>query len=122
MSSAAARQRTPFRPPFKAGSRRTKTRPPLGSGAGSVSSKPVFTAAESPALPAGLERLALDLISHGPEQLNQIWACVGARHMPHLVYRARAVLLQDTEPMGSGAPITEIHHTLHDTHPRAVPT
>lgn len=87
-----------------------------------MAARPVFTAAEHPALPGGLERLAMDLISHGPEQLNQIWACVGARHMPHLVYRARAVLLQDTEPVGSGAPITEIHHTLRDTHPRAVPT
>jgi Pvc16 N-terminal domain len=82
--------------------------------------RPVFTATENPGLPEGLERLAVDLISHGPEQLNQIWACLGAKHMPHLIYRARAVLLQDAEPVGSGAPIIEIQHDLHGITPRPV--
>ncbi|MDO9092399.1 MAG: Pvc16 family protein [Rubrivivax sp.] len=83
-----------------------------------MAARPVFTAADSPGLPDGLERLAVDLIAHGPEQLNQIWACIGARHMPHLIYRARAVLLQDTEPVGSGAPIIEIHQDVHGHEPR----
>lgn len=85
-----------------------------------LAARPLFTAAESPGLPDGLERLAMDLIGHAPEQLNQIWACIGARHMPHLIYRARAVLLQDTEPVGSGAPIIEIQQDLHGYTPPLV--
>jgi Pvc16 N-terminal domain len=74
--------------------------------------QPLFTPASSPALPAGLDRLALDLISHGPEQLNQIWACLGARHLPHLLYRARVLALQDEEPLATGAPILTIDTRL----------
>lgn len=74
--------------------------------------RPVFTPADSPALPPGIERLALDLLSYGPEQLNQMWACLGAKHLPSVVYRLRMVVLQDVEPSGSGAPITTIETTL----------
>lgn len=75
--------------------------------------RPLFTAAGSPGLPAGLERLAIELLSYGPEQLNQMWACLGAKHLPSAVYRLRMVVLQDLEPIGSGMPITSIATTLH---------
>ncbi len=42
-----------------------------------------------------------------------MWACLGAKHLPSVVYRLRMVLLQDTEPVGSGAPITTIETSLH---------
>lgn len=74
--------------------------------------RPVFTPSDSPGLPAGLERLALDLVSYGPEQLNQMWACLGAKHLPSLVYRVRLVVLQDLEPSGTGLPITTIDAAL----------
>ena len=74
--------------------------------------RPVFTPTDSPALPAGLERVAMDLVSYGPEQLNQMWACLGAKHLPSVVYRLRMVVLQDLEPAGTGAPITTIATTL----------
>lgn len=74
--------------------------------------RPVFTPSDSPALPAGLERVALDLVSYGPEQLNQMWACLGAKHLPSVVYRLRMVVLQDVEPSGTGMPITTIATTL----------
>ena len=74
--------------------------------------RPVFTLANSPALPVGFERMAMDLLSYGPEQMNQMWACLGAKHLPSVVYRLRLVVLQDVEPLGTGAPITEIETTL----------
>ena len=74
--------------------------------------RPVFTPASSPALPVAFERLAMDLLSYSPEQMNQMWACLGAKHLPSVVYRLRLVLLQDVEPLGTGAPITEIETTL----------
>ncbi|MEO5734493.1 MAG: DUF4255 domain-containing protein [Rubrivivax sp.] len=74
--------------------------------------RPMFTPASSPALPEGVERVAVDLLSYGPEQMNQMWACLGAKHLPSAVYRLRTVALQDLEPTGTGAPITVIDTTL----------
>lgn len=74
--------------------------------------RPIFTPTNSPALPAGVGRLAMDLISQGPEQMNQMWACLGAKHLPSVVYRLRVVALQDVEPLGTGAPITVIDTQL----------
>lgn len=79
---------------------------------GCFQAQPLFTAADHPGLPGGIERLSLDLLSYGPEQLNQMWACLGAKHLPSLVYRVRMVVLQDTEPTGTGAPITTVTTTL----------
>jgi len=74
--------------------------------------RPLFTPTTSPALPEGVERLALELLSYGPEQLNQMWACLGAKHLPSVVYRLRMVVLQDSEPLGTGLPITTISTSL----------
>ena len=80
---------------------------------GFFQARPLFTPADSPALPEGLERLALDLLSYGPEQLNQMWTCFGAKHLPSVVYRLRLVALQDMEPIGTGMPVTSIQTSLH---------
>jgi hypothetical protein len=75
--------------------------------------RPVFTPADNPGLPPGLDRLAVDLLNYGPEQLNQMWACLGAKYLPSVVYRLRMVVLQDLEPIGTGMPITTIATTAH---------
>lgn len=77
--------------------------------------RPLFTPANSPALPARIERMAIDLLSYGPEQMNQMWACLGAKHLPSVTYRLRMVVLQDVEPLGTGAPITVIETSLVGT-------
>jgi hypothetical protein len=79
---------------------------------GFFQARPLFTPANSPALPEGVQRVAIDLLSYGPEQMNQMWACFGAKHLPSVVYRLRMVLLQDQEPLGIGAPITLIQTSL----------
>lgn len=79
---------------------------------GFFQARPLFTPASSPGLPAGVERLALDLLNYGPEQLNQMWACLGAKHLPSVAYRLRMVVLQDVEPIATGAPITVIETSL----------
>ena len=70
---------------------------------------PLFTPAEQPAMPAGLDRLSLELVNYGPEQTNQMWACLGAKHLPSVVYRLRMLLIQDVEPLATGTPIADIH-------------
>jgi hypothetical protein len=66
--------------------------------------RPLFTPGDSPGLPEGVDRLTMDLLSYGPEQNRQLWACLGARHLPSLVYRMRLVLLQEQQdPHGASA-------------------
>ena len=59
-------------------------------------------------------RLVVEMMSYGPEQLNQIWAYLGAKYLPSVIYRVRMVVLQDVEPQGIGEPITGIALDLHD--------
>ena len=75
--------------------------------------RPSFTPSDSPDLPTGIERLSIDLLSWTPEQMNHLWACLGAKHLPSVIYRVRMLALQDLEPVGTGAPITTIETSLH---------
>lgn len=79
---------------------------------GFLHARPVFTPEESPGMPAGLGRLSLELANWTPEQMNQLWGTLGAKHLPSVIYRLRVVILQDSEPAVAGAPITTIHATL----------
>lgn len=75
--------------------------------------RPVFDAAEQPGLPPGVERLAVELVGYGPEQLNQLWSTLGAKHLPSVVYRLRMVVLADeAEPAVAGPPITTVQAEL----------
>lgn len=68
----------------------------------------LFTPATHPGLPAGVDRLSVELVNYGPEQANQMWACLGARHLPSVVYRVRMLILQDSEPDQVAMPVTHI--------------
>lgn len=74
---------------------------------------PAFTPEEFPGLDPAIERLAPEMLSYGPEQLNQMWAYIGTKYLPSVVYRVRMVVLQDVAPRGVDQPITTIHGTLH---------
>jgi Pvc16 N-terminal domain len=77
-------------------------------------SYPVFKREEYPALDAGIDKLTLELVSYGPEQLNQLWAYIGTKYLPSVIYRVRMVVLQDAEPDSIGQPITTIETVLND--------
>jgi hypothetical protein len=74
---------------------------------------PVFTTDQHPALSPALGKLTLELLSLTYEQLNQIWAFVGAKYVPSVVYRLRMVTLQDTQPTSIQPPLTTINVSLH---------
>lgn len=74
---------------------------------------PVFTPHEYPGLDAGIDKLTVELLSYGPEQLNQLWAYIGAKYLPSVVYRVRMVVLQDDEPAGIDQPIGSIETVVH---------
>ena len=75
---------------------------------------PSFTADSHPGLDPRIEKLALEMLSYGPEQLNQTWAYLGSKYLPSAIYRLRMVMLQDMEPAGIGQPITTIETTLNE--------
>lgn len=70
---------------------------------------PSFSADNSPGLDTRIGKLAIELLSYTPEQLNQTWAYLGSKYLPSAIYRIRMVMLQDIEPMGVGKPITTIN-------------
>jgi hypothetical protein len=67
---------------------------------------PRFVSAEYPSLSPAIERLVPELRSLGFEQLNQLWAFLGGKQLPSVLYRVRLVALQDLEPHVTGEPIT----------------
>lgn len=67
--------------------------------------RPLFSAGDAPGLPDGVDRLAMDLLNYGPEQLNQLWSCLGTRHLPSAIYRLRMVVRQDLASAASAAPV-----------------
>ncbi len=75
-------------------------------------SHPHFAVDRSPSMPAGLDNLALDLLTLNYEQLNQLWAFVGAKQLPSVVYRLRHVPLADSQPATIQPPLTTIRTTL----------
>lgn len=71
-----------------------------------------FSHSDHPGLDARIERLSAELQSLTYEQLNQVWAFLGAKHLPSAVYRVRLVALQDAEPVASPPPVTAIATTV----------
>ncbi|MFZ5842755.1 MAG: DUF4255 domain-containing protein [Pseudomonadota bacterium] len=68
----------------------------------------LFTPGQHPGLDPRIEKLTLELQSPNYEQLNQIWAFLGGKQLPSVLYRARMVLLQDAETAAILPPLTEI--------------
>lgn len=77
-------------------------------------SHPVFTPDEYPGLDPSIEKLSVEMLALGTEQLNQVWAYLGSKYLPSVAYRVRMVVLQDIETAGIAKPITTISAELHD--------
>ena len=73
---------------------------------------PVFTPDEFPALDARLEKLTVELQSLNYEQLNQVWAFIGGKQLPSVIYKVRLVRLQDAAQPAFRQPITVIQANL----------
>lgn len=75
---------------------------------------PSFTADAYPGLDPRIEKLTVEMLSLGTEQLNQVWAYLGSKYLPSVAYRVRMVVLQDIEPRDIAKPVTTITAQLHD--------
>ena len=69
-------------------------------------SQPSFRPETHPGMD-GLSQLSMELQSLSYEQLNQLWAFIGAKQLPSIVYRARLVVLP-TEASQTQAPVAAL--------------
>lgn len=71
-----------------------------------------FAPDQFPGLDARVEKLTLELQSLNFEQLNEIWAYIGGKQLPSLIYKLRLVVLQPEAPSLIQAPLTQISTML----------
>lgn len=69
---------------------------------------PAFTPDGFPGLDARVEKLLLELQSLNFEQLNQIWAFIGGKQLPSVIYKVRMVVLEPDALSAIQPPISQI--------------
>lgn len=69
----------------------------------------VFTASNAPALDAGIEKLLMELHSLGFEQLNHLWAVLGGKYLPSVLYKMRLVVIDEDLQSGIGELIKNVN-------------
>lgn len=67
-----------------------------------------FTPERYPGLDPRVEKLTAELQSLNYEQLNQMWAYIGGKQLPSVVYRVRMVAIQDLEVSEVRPPLTAV--------------
>ncbi|MCW9708153.1 DUF4255 domain-containing protein [Fodinibius salsisoli] len=72
-------------------------------------SRNVFDRTTYPSLDPSLDRLVFDLQTMSFEQMNHLWGALGAKHMPSVLYKVRALIVEDEEIKGDVLPIKEIN-------------
>jgi len=73
---------------------------------------PLFGVDQYPALAPDIGKLTVELMSLNYEQLNQVWAFIGGKQLPSVVYRVRMVTLQDAAQTAVQLPLTTISTTI----------
>jgi hypothetical protein len=61
-------------------------------------SHPFFTSEQYANLDPQIGKLTMELQSLTYEQQNQVWAFIGGKQLPSLIYKMRMVVVQDTSP------------------------
>lgn len=64
-----------------------------------------------------IERLIVDMVSMNAEQVNHLWATLGGKYLPSVLYKIRMVPIEDETPDMQGAPIIKISINSRDVNP-----
>jgi hypothetical protein len=70
--------------------------------------KNVFDARNTPLLDPLIEKLIVELQSLDFEQQNHLWATLGAKYLPSVLYKVRMVVIQEAQKTDEQPPITSI--------------
>ena len=67
----------------------------LSATLGFFQSRNVFSAANTPELDKGIEKLIVELHTMGLEQQNHLWGYLGAKYLPSVCYKVRMLVIQE---------------------------
>jgi len=67
----------------------------LSSVLGVFQARPSFNAQNSATFPRELEKLSMELVNLSTHEVNNVWAILGAKYMPSVVYKVRMLLIQE---------------------------
>jgi hypothetical protein len=70
--------------------------------------KNVFTTLNSPGLPAGVEKLILDLSTLSFQDMNNLWGILGSKYLPSVMYKLRLIKISEEFTEGDASLIHEI--------------
>ncbi|PSL45369.1 uncharacterized protein DUF4255 [Chitinophaga niastensis] len=59
-------------------------------------SKSIFSVQNTPSLDPGINKLAFEMESPGPDRLNSMWTTLGAKYMPSVLYKVRMLTFDDS--------------------------
>ncbi len=69
-----------------------------------------FDRIKFPTFPPEIEKLTVELFSLSLEQQNQLWASLGAKYFPSVVYKLR-LLVMDQNLFGNDTPVIKVIDT-----------
>lgn len=69
----------------------------------------VFTPANSPALDPAIDKLLMEFNTLGFEQLNHLWAVLGGKYLPSVLYKMRLVVIDENLQSGTGELVKSIN-------------
>jgi hypothetical protein len=70
--------------------------------------KNVFTTLNSSGLPAGVDKLILDLSTLSFQDMNNLWGILGSKYLPSVMYKLRLIKISEEFAQGDAALIHEI--------------
>ena len=68
----------------------------------------VFTPLSSPDLPAGVEKLILDLNTLSFQDMNNLWGILGSKYLPSVMYKMRMISISEEFAQGNAPLLHEI--------------
>ncbi len=70
--------------------------------------KPLFNQQNSPNLDPEIEKIVVELVSFSFEQQNNLWAALGGKYLPSVIYKIRPVVIERDMTISTGPPIDEV--------------
>ena len=69
----------------------------------------VFTPADSPTLPAGVDKLIMDLTTLSFQDMNNLWGILGSKYLPSVMYKLRLITISEEFVQGEAPLIRQIN-------------
>lgn len=70
--------------------------------------KPMFNQQNSPGLDPEIEKIVVELVTFSFEQQNNLWAALGGKYLPSVIYKVRPVVIERDMTISTGPPIDEV--------------